>query len=166
MFRLAKKPSKALRQQVSDFLGQKTRILAFSAYEEISVAATQTGLVIFSPNQRMLIAWERILKGGWRIETDELWWELLDGKSGSVKLELADDLLGVFRDCVQASILVQRKIQIPQSGQVVISARRGLSDDAEVFWHALPIGADLADPVVCSLVRQETQRLKLIYGIE
>ncbi len=160
--RFTKRPSKAQVLAINEFLGAKTRILAWGDGEKTAAFATQQGLIV-DDRQLFLLPWERILRGGWRPEEQELWWELVDGTKGQVVLDEPETLLGVFRECVQASILVELRMTAPGGQEVVISARRSLAG-ADIYWHVWPIGnTDLNSPEVKEFVIAKTNQLRMEY---
>jgi hypothetical protein len=72
----------------------------------------------------------------------------------------------VFRERVQASIVVNEQLTVPDNrGQVLIACRRNLGADEPLRWLVEPIGrTDLNDPPVRDFVIQQTERLRAEYA--
>lgn len=85
-----------------------------------------------------LLAWHRIVRGGWDKETRRLSWVDYDGDR--VELPLADPgaLPELFKERVEASILVRRQVVVPgtKHGVVVVGRRVLGADPAVLEWHA------------------------------
>lgn len=81
--------------------------------------------------------WHQIEQGGWNDQNSELRWELVDGRRGSVLFDEPRRVPEVFRERVQASIVVQKHIPIDGTREGgVVSARRDLADrDAPLQWR-------------------------------
>ena len=85
-----------------------------------------------------LLAWHRVLRGGWDKETQRLTWVDYDGGRGDIALAEPGSLPDLFKERGEASILVRR--QVPVDGTkhgVVVVGRRVLGAEPPVLeWHA------------------------------
>lgn len=81
--------------------------------------------------------WHRIEQGGWNDQNSELRWELVDGRRGNALFDEPGRIPEVFRERVQASIVVQKQIPIEGTREGgIVSARRNLADrDAPLEWR-------------------------------
>ncbi len=84
-----------------------------------------------------LTPWHRIGQGGWNDQNSELRWELVDGRRGNALFDEPGRIPEVFRERVQASIVVQKQIPIDGTREGgIISARRNLTNrDAPLEWR-------------------------------
>lgn len=83
------------------------------------------------------VPWHEIEQGSWNDQNHELRWEQLDGRRGSVLLDSPGAVPQVFKERVEASIVLHRQIAIDGTREGgVISARRDLGDrDAPLQWR-------------------------------
>lgn len=84
-----------------------------------------------------LVPWHEIEQGSWNDQNRELRWEQLGGRRGSVLLDEPGRVPEVFKERVQASIVVHKQIPIDGTREGgVVSARRDLADrDAPLQWR-------------------------------
>lgn len=113
------------------------------------------------------IGWRQVRQGGWRYEAAEMHWRLIDGTVE--RFQLADEgrFPEVFRERVQASIVVEAQYESPTGGAVLVSARRDLgAHDAPLIWSAIPVqGAKADDPVVRDLAAKALAQLRADYDL-
>lgn len=141
-------------------VGGRPDVLATARTPEGDVYAFRQLIAVPVPTGWQLIGWHLIVEGGFRPETQELWWRLLDGDSGSVRLVAPDPMPEVFRERVTASIVMQQRVQTPAGKEAVIAARRDLASD-EVSWHVTAVGAtDLSDADTRAYLAELTQELR------
>lgn len=81
--------------------------------------------------------WHLIEQGGWNDQNRELRWEMLGGRRGSAVMDDPARVPEVFRERVEASIVVQKHVPIDGTREGgVVSARRDLTDrDAPLDWR-------------------------------
>ncbi|MGA4507144.1 hypothetical protein ACQB6R_05445 [Propionibacteriaceae bacterium G1746] len=148
------------------------RVLAVGAGPDgVVVVATQECLAIHRPHptadqQRWeFVGWHLISRGGWDRETGRLRWTFVDQSSGSVVLTEAGSVPPVFRDRVQASIVVEQVFPAPGGGHVVIAGRRQLANQTSgLVWQVTTMGAArLSNPDVAEYVTLKTAQLKSDY---
>lgn len=153
----------ALRER----LGGKPRVLAW--------AASRDGVVVGLPDRLMVrdaagwheTPWHDILRGGWNDEGSALHWTTLStGESHEVPLVAQGRIPELFRERVEATILLQKSIAVPPNRTVLVSARRSLVDPRQpVIWAAHPgAGVRLDDPDTRAFVDAEVARLKAEYA--
>lgn len=113
------------------------------------------------------VGWHMVNRGGWNAERGVLKWSFADGEGDEVALDEPGRVPEVFRDRVQASILVDQRYEAPGGGQVIIAGRRQLGvPDAPVVWQATTVGAArLTDPAVANFVVQRTNELRGDFGV-
>lgn len=115
------------------------------AAKPLAVAAATTGWCALLPNclahQKasgwQFVPWHTIEQGTWNDQNRELRWEELGGRRGNILMDDPGRVPEVFKERVQASIVVHKNIPIdgtPEGG--VVSARRNLGDrDAPLEWR-------------------------------
>lgn len=83
------------------------------------------------------VPWHEIEQGSWNDQNRELRWEEVDGRWYSVLLDDPGRVPEVFKERVQATIVLHRHVPIDGTREGgVISARRDLSDrDAPLQWR-------------------------------
>ena len=81
------------------------------------------------------VGWHLIEHGGWNAELDQLSWVQLDGRRGAVQLREPGRLPELFRERVEASIVVRQFVPLQGERGVTISARRNLEAGGGLDWH-------------------------------
>lgn len=84
------------------------------------------------------IGWHDIARGGWDRDAGRLRWTGYDRSRWSILIDDPGDLLELFRERVQASIVMQQHVSVPNdSGDgIMIAARRNLDSKGDgVQWH-------------------------------
>lgn len=147
-------------------LGGKPRVLAW--------ATSPDGVVVGLPDRLMVrdgagwrgTPWHDILRGGWNDDRSVLHWVTLSGESHEVPLQTRGRLPELFRERVEATILLQRTITVAPKRTVLISARRSLADSRQpVSWAAHPgPGVRMDDPDTRAFVDAELARIKAEYA--
>ena len=99
------------------------------------------------------VGWHQIEHGGWNAELHQLAWVLLSGHRGAVQAEDPGRLPELFRERVEASIVVKRYVPLAGERGVVVSARRDLGAGGAITWHTrLTRGLSLSAPGVADAV--------------
>lgn len=111
----------------------------------LAAARSLTGWCVLLPDvlaeedtgQWRLAGWHTIEQGGWNDQNRELRWEETSGRRGSIIMDDPQRVPEVFRERVQASIVVQKHIQIEGTREGgVVSARRDLAHpDQPLSWR-------------------------------
>ncbi len=81
------------------------------------------------------VGWHQIERGGWNEELRRLSWVLLDGRRGAVGLAEPGRLPELFRERVEATIVVKQFVPLAGERGVTISARRPLGAGGPLDWH-------------------------------
>jgi hypothetical protein len=81
------------------------------------------------------VGWHEIERGGWNDELRRLSWVQLDGRRGAVELAEPGRLPELFRERVEATIVVKQFVPLAGERGVTISARRPLGSSAPLAWH-------------------------------
>lgn len=119
-------------------VGGERRVLAWGQDGEKYAVGFPGHLAYDDGNGWHLLAWHRVLRGGWDKDTQKLTWIDYDGERGALPLSRPGTLPDLFKERVEASIMVQR--QVPVAGTkhgVVVVGRRVLGTEPPVVeWHA------------------------------
>jgi hypothetical protein len=95
------------------------------------------------------VGWHLIERGGWNAELHQLTWVELDGRRGAVQLDQPGRLPELFRERVEASIVVRQFVPLAGERGVTISARRDLGAGGGIDWHtSLTRGLDVRSEAV------------------
>jgi len=81
------------------------------------------------------VGWHLVERGGWNAELRELSWVQLDGRRGAVRLAEPGRLPELFRERVEATIVVRQFVPLSGERGVTVSARRNLAAGGEITWH-------------------------------
>lgn len=161
--------------------GTEVRVLAWARNEstnpltgeqQASYAVGLPAMLVFQdphgdqPQAWQTVGWHRIARGGWKAEEQLLVWTDYDGAEQALALSQPGSLTELFRERVQASILVQR--QVPVAGTkhgVVVVGRRVLGvEPASMQWHAtLNKGTRWTDPGAKEAAEEALAELKADY---
>lgn len=82
------------------------------------------------------VGWHEIEHGGWNVETRTLSWVRHDGGRGSVTLAEPGRLPELFRERVEASIMIKKYVSLVGDRGVTVTARRDLAGSGEITWHS------------------------------
>jgi len=81
------------------------------------------------------VGWHLIERGGWNDELHQLSWVQLDGRRGAIQLAEPARLPELFRERVEATIVVRRFVPLAGDRGVTVSARRDLGAGGGIDWH-------------------------------
>ncbi|SDB86345.1 hypothetical protein GA0111570_105194 [Raineyella antarctica] len=142
------------------------RVLAWGRDGEHYAVGFPSHLAYQDDSGWQLLAWHRVLRGGWDQETQHLTWVDYDGGRGDIALAEPGSLPELFKERVEASILVSR--QVPVEGTkhgVVVVGRRILGAEPPVLeWHAsLNKGTSWSDPGARAAAESALATLKSEY---
>lgn len=141
-------PRAAYDSWVDSLRGQKppagraraARVLAWAAGgrdgEEVYGVGSPAALSVGSAAGWRHVGWHQIEHGGWNGELRQLSWVQLDGRRGTVPLAEPGRLPELFRERVEASIVVKRFLPLSGERGAVLSARRDLGGPGAIRWHA------------------------------
>lgn len=127
-----------LAAELTELLPTRPRVLRWAEGDRGVVAALPHALAVRTTEGWQLIGWHEIESGGWSAPDQLLEWNLVEGRRGRMRLSSPGRLPAVFRDRVNASIVVRRQIEDAETGaQFTLSARRRLDDDtAGLQWRS------------------------------
>ena len=146
--------------------GSAPQVIAAGRGDGVLVAVLSDGLAVRHEGLWSQVGWQEIQHGTWDRDNELLTWTLIDGTEHSAVLTEAGQVPGAFQERVQASILVQEKLQVPGGGSVVLSGRRNPAGQGDVTWMAQPSGrATMDDPVVQEFIVNQSERLADEYGL-
>lgn len=146
-------------------VGHPVQVLAEASGPRVALLAMPAAFAVSFDGAWQTIGWHQVRTGGWKLETDEMYWRLLDGRSDSLVLTDEGHFPETFRDRVQASVVVEERVPVPSGGAVVLSARRDLGQDQPVLdWQMQAShGASLKDPETLRLAEDVLARLRADY---
>jgi len=81
------------------------------------------------------VGWHLIERGGWNADLHELSWVQVDGRRAAVQLAEPGRLPELFRERVEATIVVKRFVALAGERGVTVSARRDLAAGGAINWH-------------------------------
>ena len=153
-----------LQATLRSHLGARPRVLAWGATPAGgAVVALPDRLSVHEGGAWSDTGWHQVLRGGWDAEASALHWT---GPDGDHTVPLADPgrIPEVFRERVEATILLQHSVDVGPGRVVTVSARRDQSGRTPVAWalHA-GRGVRLDDPEVAALATAELERLRTEY---
>lgn len=140
----------ALAEDTSGAVGpDRTRLLAWGRSSEQYALGFPGHLVYDDGTGWQVLAWHRIVRGGWDKDSRRLTWIDYDGHRGELPLDEPGSLPELFRERVEASIMVRRQVSVPgtKNGVVVVGRRILGAEPAVLEWHAsLNKGTRWSDP--------------------
>lgn len=159
-------PGREELRELRALRGSAPQIIAAGRGEDVLVAALGDGLAVRRRGRWSQVGWQEIQHGSWDGDNDRLTWTLIDGTEHAAVLTEAGRLPGAFLERVQASIIVQEKLEVPGGGSVVLSGRRNPAGTGGVTWMAQPSGrAAMDDPAVQEFIVNQSERLADEYGL-
>lgn len=152
-------------RSLTQAVGRRVRVLAWAQGVDGLVVGLAHALAIPTTDGWRFVGWHEIDTGGWSAETRRLRWRLVGGASDEVVLEQPGSLPELFRDRVEASIVVHERFELPRGRAALIVARRRLDDDrAPLIWLMTRLGGSF-DEALSSLAEAELGRLRAEYDI-
>ena len=146
-------------------VGGRPRVLAWARGANGPVVGTSDRLAIAASEGWQLVPWHQIASGGWDASSGRLRWTSVDGAEHGMVLDDPGSLPELFRERVDASIVVQERFELERGRAAMIVARRRLDDQrAPLIWSVSPLGgAWSADQTARSAA--ELARLQAEYDI-
>lgn len=129
--------------------GAPTRVLAWGRHGEHYAFGFISHLVYDDGSGWRILPWHRIARGGWDKDAQRLTWVDYDGGRGDLPLTEPGSVPELFKERVEASILVSRQVPVEgtKHGVVVIGRRVLGTEPAVLEWHAsLNTGTRWSDP--------------------
>ncbi len=115
--------------------GRAPRILAWAGEGDQLVIGSPAVLTTGGAQGWQHIGWHEIERGGWNDELHRLSWVRLDGRRGEVQLAEPGRLPELFRERVEATIVLRQFVPLAGERGVTISARRPLGRSGPLDWH-------------------------------
>jgi hypothetical protein len=115
--------------------GRTSRILAWAGEGDQLAIGSPTVLSTGGVQGWQHVGWHEIERGGWNDELRRLSWVRLDGRRGEVQLTEPGRLPELFRERVEATIVVRQFVSLAGERGVTISARRPLGGGGSIVWH-------------------------------
>lgn len=142
-------------------------LLAWASGPRVELLAFTDHLAVQRGQQWQRIGWHEVRTGGWKSESDELHWRLLDGSTERLALTEPGRVPEVFRERVNASIVLDETFPVPSGGAVLVSARRDLGNpEPRLLWSATSVqGARMSDPEVSDLATRALGLLRADYDL-
>ncbi|MGB3954357.1 MAG: hypothetical protein WBL05_03595 [Brooklawnia sp.] len=160
-FRLTAAEAAELRQIV----GRRPTIMVAARNDRELVAVLPDRMAVRRVEGWQLVAWVDIQRGGWNADRNGLYWELVDGTRGEIRLEHPGQVPGAFAERVRASIVMSRQVTLQGGlGTVMVTGRRAPGSNEPIVWQAEGLGRlDLGDPRVQSQVLTVVADLRAEY---
>ncbi|MVA77491.1 hypothetical protein GC722_15910 [Auraticoccus sp. F435] len=155
-----------LAAELAELLPGRPRVLAWAEGDTGVVAALPATLAVRRVDGWWLVGWHEVESGGWSAPDSELSWVLVDGRRGRMRLREPGRLPEVFRERVEATIVVRREVTDDATGaQFTLSARRRLDDPgAGLAWHTTLVrGTTWRTPGVREAVERAMRALRAEY---
>lgn len=133
----------------TDGTAPDTRVLAWGRDGERCAVGFASHLAYDDGDGWRTVPWHRVMRGGWDKETQRLTWVDYDGGQGSLPLDEPGALPELFKERVEASILVRRQVPVEgtKHGVVVVGRRVLGTEPPQLEWHAtLNKGTRWSDP--------------------
>jgi len=128
---------------LSEALGHRVRVLAWAHGEHGPVVGLADRLAIQGADGWRFIGWHEVATGGWDAETGRLRWTLTDGFSDAIVLDDPGSLPDLFRERVDASIVVQQRLELSRGRAAMIVARRRLDAEGRpLIWSVTRHGGN------------------------
>ncbi|WP_298132685.1 hypothetical protein [Micropruina sp.] len=164
LFDRAGLPSADFRSLIAA-VGRRVRVLAWAQGGDGPVVGLAGQLAIQQPDGWRFVPWHEIASGGWDSDSGRLRWRLTDGSDGEVLLRDPGSLPDLFRERVDASIVVQERFELNRGRAAMIVARRPLDDEhAALLWTVTRHGGSF-DTAQIDQADAELARLRAEYDI-
>ena len=112
------------------------------------------------------VGWHLIERGGWNAELRQLSWVQVDGRRGAVHLDRPGRLPELFRERVEATIVVRQFVPLAGERGVTVSARRDLAPGGGLDWHtSLTRGLSLQSEAVQAAVEDALAAIRAEYDM-
>ena len=115
--------------------GRTPRILAWAGEDGQLAIGSPTVLSTGGVEGWQHVGWHEIERGGCHDELRRLSWVRLDGRRGEVQLTEPGRLPELFRERVEATIVVRQFVPLAGERGVTVSARRDLGAGGGIDWH-------------------------------
>ncbi len=157
-----------LTAELTALVGGRPRVLRWAEGDTGVVVALPDALAVRRSEGWRLVGWHEVESGGWSAPDELLTWTLVDGRRGQMRLREPGRLPEVFRERVEATIVVRREVSDDGTGaEFTLSARRQLDDHtAPLQWRTtLARGTSWSQPGVREAVERAMTALRSEYDI-
>ncbi|MFT3970098.1 MAG: hypothetical protein QM695_07425 [Micropruina sp.] len=145
--------------------GRRIRVLAWAHGVDGPVVGLADRLAMRDADGWSFVPWHEITSGGWDSADGRLRWRLTDGADGAVLLRDPGSLPDLFRERVDASIVVQERFDLSRGRVAMIVARRPLDDGhSPLLWTVTRHGGGF-DTAQIDQADAELARLRAEYDI-
>ena len=152
-------------RSLTEAVGRRVRVLAWARGADGPVVGLADRLAVRGPDAWRFIGWHEVASGGWDAETGRLRWRLIDGVRDDLVLAGPGSLPELFRERVEASIVVQERLELARGRAAMIVARRRLDDGrAPLQWTVTRHGGSF-DSAQAGQADAELARLRAEYDI-
>lgn len=152
-------------RSLTEAVGRRVRVLAWARGADGPVVGLADRLAVRGPDAWRFIGWHEVGSGGWDAATGHLRWRLTDGVRDDLVLENPGSLPDLFRERVEASIVVQERFELSRGRAAMIVARRPLDDTrAPLQWTVTRHGGSF-DIAQADQADAELARLRAEYDI-
>lgn len=149
-----------------EYLGRRVRPLAVGKGSQGFAVGLKDRLCFSSGGGWADVPWHTIDHGGWDADASELYWVDLDGEERRVPLDSPGRIPELFRERVEATIVIQHQVNVGSGRVLVISARRDLANpDGPATWALSGKPWVLADPDAVARANIELRRFRAEYEI-
>lgn len=147
-------------------LGRRFRALAVGSGPEGAVVGLADRMCLAAADSWIDVHWHSVARGGWDAEASSFHWVSFDGTEHRLTLDAPGRLPDLFRERVEATILLQQLVDVGAGRTLVVSARRDLADPhARAKWTISGNPRILADPAAVAAANVELARLRAEYEI-
>ncbi|MFT4296516.1 MAG: hypothetical protein QM582_13995 [Micropruina sp.] len=146
-------------------VGRRTRVLAWARSADGAVVGLADRLAVRTSESWRFIGWHEIGSGGWDAATGTLRWQLSDGTADAVVLDDPGSLPDLFRERVDASIVVQERFELTRGRAAMIVARRRLDGSRTPLQWTLTRHGGSFDTAQADQADAELARLRAEYDI-
>lgn len=153
-----------LADSLNQHIGRRVRPLAVGTGPDVAAAGLHDRLCLHVEGAWVDVRWHDIARGGWDAEASALHWVAFDGTEHHLALDIPGRVPDLFRERVEATILLQRLVDVGGRATLVVSARRDLADaEAKAIWTISGNPRILADPNAVAVANVELERLRTEY---
>lgn len=158
------RPDKAIGKELATALGRRVDALAQATGRDVVMVAGRDLVALRRAGEWRSWGWEEILNGRWNADQSSFEWTTTGGHRIAVALDEPGRLPEVFRERVQASVVVTESHDLDR-GTVSIIGRRRLDGSDTLTWYATASGgASLADDATAAFVVARTDQLARDWG--
>lgn len=155
---------KAVYAALDAAAGGRAKVLAWGRTEAGVVVGLVDRLAIGDGDEWQFVPWHEIETGGWNAETSRLHWQLVTGSEGAVTLVEPGGLPGLFRERIEATIVLRLPYEPAGSSRAVtITGRRALGADQDIIWGWSAADRARLSPAVVRDIEAELARVRAEY---